>query len=119
MGNRETKATGPVRAFVGVIVLAAGLSALAGCETARDEELLSDPNYSKGYSDGCQTGHSRIAGFDDTVTKDRVLSENEPNYEIGWRDGYNACGGENVDADSASNREIFINESEHWDQVPR
>ncbi len=101
------------------LVLAGGLSLLAACETARDPETLNDPNYSQGYSDGCQTGHSRVAGFDDTVTRDRELAAREPVYEIGWRDGYNACGGENTDADSASDREIFINESDHWDPVPR
>lgn len=108
---------GSVKLFVGTTALALGMSALAGCETARDPELLNNPYYSQGYSDGCQTGHSRISGFDDTVTKDRVLSESQPAYETGWRDGYNACGGEPADDDT--NHDIFENDSDHWDSVPR
>lgn len=108
-----------IRAFMGAAILGAALGGLAACETARDPELLNDPNFSKGYSDGCQTGHSRVAGFDDTITKDRDLAERERAYEIGWRDGYNACGGENSDSDSNSNREIFTHDSEHYDSVPR
>ena len=95
------------------------MGALAACETARDPEVLNNPNYSRGYADGCQTGHSRVAGFDETVTKDRELALREPTYEIGWRDGYNACDGESADANSASNREIFIHESEHYRSPPR
>jgi hypothetical protein len=103
--------------FWGIAGLALAVAALSGCETARDPEILDNPNYAQGYSDGCQTGHSRIAGFDDTVTKDRELSQREPAYEIGWRDGYNACGGQNTDSDT--NRDIFETDSEHWDSVPR
>jgi|GEM_PF-1543820 len=119
MGNNGQKSFSRTRTLVSVIAVAGGMSLLTACETARDPELLNNPHYSHGYSDGCQTGHSRIAGFDDTVTKDRELSRDEPAYEIGWRDGYFACGGEGMDTDSASDREIFINDSEHWTSGPR
>ena len=111
------KGFGSVKMLVGAVALVTGLGGLAGCETARDPEALNSPYYAQGYSDGCQTGHSRISGFDDTVTKDRALSESQPAYETGWRDGYNACGGETTDNDS--NRDIFENDSDHWDSVPR
>ena len=109
----------PALKFGRVLVVLGAVALLTACETARDPELLNDPNYSSGRADGCQTAHSRVAGFDDTITKDRELARREPAYEIGWRDGYNSCGGENSEADSASDREIFINESEHWESVPR
>jgi hypothetical protein len=108
---------GNLKFFAGVAALALGASALGGCETARDPETLNSPYYAQGYSDGCQTGHSRVAGFSDTITKDRVLSESEPAYETGWRDGYNACGGDT--ATDETNRDIFETDSDHWDSVPR
>lgn len=101
-------------------IVMATLATLAACNTARDPELVNDPNYSAGYGDGCQTGHSRVAGFEnDTVTRDRERAAQSDAYEIGWRDGYSACGGEGLEARSASEREIFINESEHYDSAPR
>jgi len=119
MGGRKSASFQKARSVIGITVVAVLMGAVAGCSTARDPELLNNPNYSTGYADGCQTGHSRIAGFDDTVTRNEGLAEREPAYEIGWRDGYSACGGENIDSESTSTREIFINESEHWDSVPR
>ena len=103
-------------ALAGVIVIGAGLSA---CESARDPELLENPNYSYGYADGCQTGHTRVSGFDDTIVKNRELAAREPAYEVGWRDGYDACGGYGEESVTNSNREIFQHESEHYTTVPR
>ena len=108
-----------IAAWGKALMVIGALGALAACETARDQELLDNPNYSQGYADGCQTGHNRVAGFDETVTRDDELALREPAYQIGWRDGHSVCGGDQVDADSASDREIFIHESEHYGSVPR
>lgn len=93
--------------------------ALSACETARDQTLLDDPNYSSGYSDGCTTASRRVGGFDDSITRDGAR-EDEPSYQIGWRDGYGQCGGEQTESTRASNREeIFTRESEHYSSAPR
>jgi len=106
------------KGLVRAIVFTAALTALAGCQTARDPETLNDPNYATGYADGCQSGQSRVAGFDDTITKDGALAAAEPTYELGWRDGYNACGSA-TESNTNSDRDIFTRESEHYDSVPR
>jgi hypothetical protein len=107
------------RVVTGIIVLAGGLAMLAGCTTARDPELLNDPNYSTGYADGCQTAQTRVAGFEDeTLTRNQVLWENEPAYQTGWRDGYNACGS-STESNTNADRDIFTRESEHYQSVPR
>lgn len=95
------------------------LLGLAACETARDPELLDDPNYSAGYSDGCTTANNRISGFDDSVTRDGSR-ENEQAYQIGWRDGFGQCGGEDNQGITASRQdEIFTRDSEHYGSAPR
>jgi len=91
---------------------------LAACETARDPQLLSNPNYSSGYADGCQSAQTRVNGFDDSITRNNLLAETEPAYEIGWRDGYAACGGSNLDSSDGSTREIFRRGSEHYTTTP-
>ncbi len=102
-----------------LIAGAALLLALAGCETARDQTLLDDPNYSAGYSDGCATASRRVAGFDETITRDGAR-DSEAAYQIGWRDGYGQCGGGQTEATRASDREdIFTRDSEHYPSAPR
>jgi len=105
------------RGFAVGAMMVSGL-ALAACETARDPEVLRNPNYSTGYSDGCQSGQSEVAGFRDSVTRNRVLAEAEPAYDIGWRDGYAACGSGEFDSSDGSTREVFRRSSEHYETAP-
>ncbi len=104
---------------VGFAVLVLTAVGLTGCESARDPQLLANPNYVSGHSDGCRTSNSRVAGFSDTVTHDDDLSRAEPAYEIGWRDGYVACGGMAAEDGGISGREIFGGGSEHYTSAPR
>ncbi len=98
---------------------AAIMLVLAGCETARDQTTLDDPNYTAGYSDGCTTASQRVAGFDDSIRRDGAR-ETEPNYQTGWRDGYNQCGGGRIETEGASAREdVFTRDSEHYPSAPR
>ncbi len=103
---------------IALALLATGTLALAGCETARDPQVLQNPNYSAGYADGCQTAHTRVTGFDDTIIRNEALAEIEPIYDMGWRDGYSACGEGDFDTSDGATREVFRRGSEHYTSAP-
>lgn len=80
-----------------VITAAGAISltlALAACVTEPDPKLEQNPNYARGYSDGCQTANTRVQGFKKTVTRDEKAWDGVEAYRVGWRTGYNACGGD-------------------------
>ncbi|MEQ9517842.1 MAG: hypothetical protein RLN89_00235 [Parvibaculum sp.] len=76
-----------------VAVLAGGLL-LSACAFDRAPEVLQDPLYKAGHSDGCNTGHTRVSGFKETIHRNASLYETEENYRAGWGDGYASCGGQ-------------------------
>lgn len=101
-----------------LVLFTVGILGLAGCESARDPQMLQNPNYVSGYSDGCQSAQTRIPGFDDTITRNAALAEIEPAYDLGWRDGYAACGEGDFDTSDGATREPFRRGSEHYTTAP-
>jgi hypothetical protein len=73
------------------LCLALGLSA---CAFERDPQVLQNPLYKSGHAAGCQSAHTRVSGFDDTIHRDKTLYANESLYRTGWGDGYASCGGQ-------------------------
>ena len=67
--------------------------ALGACAFERDPDILSSPSYKLGYSDGCRTAHTRVAGIKETIHRNKVMYETEDAYRMGWGDGYAGCGG--------------------------
>ncbi len=86
-----------VKPLSGTVVLRTALLGavlgLAGCAFERDPQLLQDPLYKAGHSDGCQSAHTRVSGFDETIHRDKTLYEAGGAYRTGWGDGYGSCGG--------------------------
>ncbi|MAN60830.1 MAG: hypothetical protein CMI60_02675 [Parvibaculum sp.] len=78
----------PLSVFV-LLVAALGLSA---CAFERDPQLLQDPLYKAGHADGCQSAHTEVSGFDETIQRNKALYETEAAYRTGWGDGYGSCG---------------------------
>ncbi|TNE58294.1 MAG: hypothetical protein EP340_05925 [Alphaproteobacteria bacterium] len=74
----------------------AGLS-IAGCVKPIDPSILESPSYSEGYSHGCSTAHERQNGFGSPVVRDEVLFETDEAYQVGWKQGFGACGGTSAD----------------------
>ena len=78
------------------VVVGSGVMVLgmAACANRVSPEILQSASYQSGYSDGCLTGNQRTSrGFPDMVTRNDVLFEKDENYAIGWRQGFNVCGG--------------------------
>lgn len=82
-----------VRTLVPVVLLSAGF-VLSGCSFERDQEVLDNPFYKTGFSEGCETAHTRVSGFNDTVHRNETLYKAEGVYRAGWGDGYALCGGQ-------------------------
>ena len=76
-----------------VAILTSGLL-LSACAFDRDPTVLQDPLYKAGYSDGCNSGHTRVSGFKETIHRNAALYAEEENYRTGWGDGYASCGGQ-------------------------
>ncbi|MCR9240292.1 MAG: hypothetical protein NXH87_02845 [Rhodobiaceae bacterium] len=76
-----------------LIVLLGAALGLAACAFERDPQLLQNPLYKAGHSDGCQSSHTQVSGFDETIHRNKALYESEAAYRIGWGDGYGSCGG--------------------------
>ena len=68
--------------------------ALGACVSEPDPTLEQNPEYARGYADGCQTANSRVQGFKKTVARDDKAWKDVEPYRVGWRTGYNACGGD-------------------------
>ena len=81
------------KGFLGRAAVLGGALALSACVGAIDESTRNDPNFSIGYSDGCNTGNARVTGFRETVTRNDELFRSSRAYQAGWKEGYNACGG--------------------------
>lgn len=74
---------------------ALSLALLVGaCVKETDPTLQQNPEFARGYSDGCQTSNSRVQGFKKTVSRDEKAWDGIEAYRVGWRTGYNACGGD-------------------------
>lgn len=88
--------------LLSVIVLLGAALGLAACAFERDAELLQDPLYKAGHADGCQSAHTQVSGFDETIRRNKALYESEEAYRIGWGDGYGSCGGGRAGFDDRS-----------------
>lgn len=82
------------------------LSGLAACIAERDQAIVQDPEYKAGYSDGCRTANTRVAGVKSTIHRNKALYETSENYRAGWGDGYSNCAGPTQQQD----RDIFSDE---------
>ncbi|MEQ9144310.1 MAG: hypothetical protein RLO08_08130 [Parvibaculaceae bacterium] len=78
-----------------VLPLVCAAFVLSACAFERDPAVTQSPIYKAGFSDGCQTAHTRVSGFKDTVHRDQALYEADEKYRAGWGDGYASCGGQN------------------------
>jgi hypothetical protein len=94
------------RIFARNIICHAGMAAgllLAAC-SSDDANLRRHPQYQAGYSAGCQTAHTRVEGFRNSIHRDDALYEASKSYRAGWRSGLSACGG-NLSA--SRDRDVF------------
>jgi len=82
------------RFVVGGLVVSA---LLGGCYKPLDPVITSSPDYQSGYVDGCTTAQDRQNGFGSKITRVEALFESNESYAIGWKNGYNACGGTSGD----------------------
>jgi len=81
--------------FTGILAAFTFSVLLAGCISEPEPEVLNDPLYKLGYSDGCRTAHTRVEGFEKkTVHRNEALYEREEHYREGWKNGYGTCGGD-------------------------
>ena len=71
--------------------LAAAALLLCACTTDA-EQLAGEPNYGRGYGDGCQTAAERNKSFSTKVFRDDALFDSDKGYRAGWRYGYQNCG---------------------------
>ncbi|MBY0422513.1 MAG: hypothetical protein K2Q06_09425, partial [Parvularculaceae bacterium] len=60
--------------------------------TESTDLLASEPNYGRGYSDGCQTASERGKSFSTKTVRDDALFDSDKGYRAGWRYGYQNCG---------------------------
>lgn len=82
------------------------LLGLTACIAERDQAVAQDPEYKAGYSDGCRTANTRIAGVKGSVHRNKALYDASENYRTGWGDGYSNCGG----VTQRQDRDIFSDE---------
>lgn len=75
------------RTSLGVVALL-----LSACASDGVQQLAEEPNYGRGYSDGCQTAAERSKSFSTKVFRDDVLFNSDKGYRAGWRYGYQNCG---------------------------
>ncbi|MFW6027166.1 MAG: hypothetical protein ACOC91_00005 [bacterium] len=100
------------------LAIFAGIGALvltAGCANKVPPEVVESADYQTGYADGCATGNRRTSGFKDDVTRNDTLFHKSENYAIGWRQGYNVCGGSQADS---ADRDIEFLTTDRFDQGP-
>jgi len=71
---------------------AAALAFLSACASSDIAELQSQPNYGRGYGDGCQTAQEARRSFSTKQVRDDYLFDNDEAYAAGWRQGYISCG---------------------------
>jgi hypothetical protein len=77
--------------------LAASSIGLAGCITPIDPIILESPEYKEGYVDGCTTAQNRQNGFGSKITRNEAAFDGIEAYQIGWSNGFGACGGRSAD----------------------
>ncbi|QTR48907.1 hypothetical protein [Candidatus Thiothrix anitrata] len=90
------------------LLLSSGLVGCAGVPPAEQlrREMAgvdnSSPVFSQGYADGCQSGLS--AGGDGRFVYVKDLSKvNQPNYKLGWEDGFRICQSRQVQRNNERN----------------
>ncbi|MGF1457311.1 MAG: hypothetical protein ACFB6R_18275 [Alphaproteobacteria bacterium] len=88
----KATATGGLRTGA-VLALVITVSGLGACANRTDPAIVNTASYQTGYSDGCATGNQRLAGFSNTVKRDKILFKTDEPYRIGWNQGYVTCGG--------------------------
>lgn len=72
--------------------LLAAAASIAACSTTDDGQRLSgEPNYGRGYSDGCQTAAERNKSFSTKSFRDAELFDHDEGYRAGFRYGYQSC----------------------------
>ncbi len=91
MSGRATGIT-PLKAGT-ALALVLSASGLSACANRTDPAIVNTASYQTGYSDGCATGNQRLAGFKQTVKRDKILFNTDEAYRIGWNQGYVTCGG--------------------------
>lgn len=69
------------------------VAALTACAKPIDPVILESPHYQEGYVHGCSTAHERQNGFGSPIVRNEALFETVEAYQIGWRNGFGACGG--------------------------
>jgi len=82
-----------VKSLVPLVLLSAGF-VLSACAFERAPEVLQNPIYKTGFSEGCETAHTRVSGFNDTIHRNEALYKTQEVYRAGWGDGYASCGGQ-------------------------
>ena len=80
--------------MLGSLVLSAFLG---GCFKPLDPVVANSPDYHSGYADGCATAQERQNGFGSKITRVEALFETNDSYNLGWRNGFGACGGQSAD----------------------
>lgn len=92
-----------------ISVIVAGL--LAGCANVPPEEQLQremagvqgkSPLFTQGYRDGCQSGLSAAGNNRFVYTKD-LNKANNPQYQLGWEDGFRVCQSRQVQRNNERN----------------
>jgi len=80
-----------------LLFLASAAVALAGCaDSKQDRALRSSPGFKEGYEDGCAAATNQGSDLRDRPVEDKELSDSDPNYRAGWRNGYQTCRPTNV-----------------------
>ncbi|MDH1007894.1 hypothetical protein N5J43_05545 [Pseudomonas nicosulfuronedens] len=66
---------------------------LAGCETTHETLLAQGypPAYADGYDDGCGSGRQAAGAITGEFRKNVPRYLGEPQYALGWNDGFQQC----------------------------
>lgn len=112
-----------INALIIIMGITAGL--LGGCASVPPEEQLQremagvqgkSPLFSQGYRDGCQSGLSAAGNKNFTYAKD-LNKANNPQYKLGWEDGFRVCQSRQVQRNNERNSYDPFWGSPYW--LPR
>ncbi len=77
----------------GIALLFGIVLGVAGCATSAETRLLAEePNFTRGFADGCITGRETDKSFSTKRERDAYLFDNDKAYRAGWRQGFLECG---------------------------
>ena len=98
-----------------VVSVFALITLLAGCASTPPETQLAremagvngkSPLFTNGYRDGCQSGLSAGGNRAFAYAKD-LQQANNPDYKMGWEDGFRICQSRQVQRNAVNNSNYF------------